>query len=81
MLEIYFALHVILPLVRSYTVTSTVTLSPGRILMKFILSLPEMCAVIMCLFGSSTLNTALGRASITVPSNSTTSSFGRKIPP
>ena len=81
MSEIYFALHVILPLVRSYTVTSTVTLSPGRILMKFILSLPEICAVIMCLFGSSTLNTALGRASITVPSNSTTSSFGRTIPP
>lgn len=42
MSEIYFALHVILPLVRSYTVTSTVTLSPGRILMKFILSLPEI---------------------------------------
>ena len=27
------------------------------------------------------LNTAFGRASITVPSNSTTSSFGRTIPP
>ena len=28
----YFALQVILPFVRSYTLTSTVTLSPGRIL-------------------------------------------------
>ena len=38
--DIYFALHVILPFVRSYGEISTVTLSPGNILIKCILSLP-----------------------------------------
>ena len=37
-----------LPLVRSYGDICTVTLSPGRILIKFIRSLPEMCARMVC---------------------------------
>lgn len=54
----YFALHVILPLVRSYGESSTVTLSPGKILMKFILNFPEICANILCPLSNSTSNIA-----------------------
>ena len=45
--SLYLLLHVILPLVRSYGDICTVTLSPGRILIKFILSLPEIWARIV----------------------------------
>jgi hypothetical protein len=38
--------QVMRPLERSYGEISTVTLSPGKIRMKFIRSLPEMCAAI-----------------------------------
>ena len=40
----YFIRYVILPRVRSYGDNSTVTLSPGSILIKCILILPEMWA-------------------------------------
>lgn len=40
-----------------------------------------MCAVTICSLGSLTLKVAFGRTSTTVPSNSITSSFGRKISP
>ena len=40
----YLSLQIILPLDRSYGDNSNVTLSPGRILMKFILNLPLICA-------------------------------------
>ena len=40
----YFLRYVILPRVRSYGDNSTVTLSPGSILMKCILIFPEMWA-------------------------------------
>src|SRR5678815_4770863 len=63
------------PRVRSYGDSSTVTLSPGRILMKFIRILPEMCARTRCPFSSSTRNIAFGSGSMTVPSTCTPSSF------
>ena len=69
----YFSLKVILPLVRSYGVISTFTLSPGNILIKFFLIFPEICANISWSFSSFTLNIALGIDSIIVPSNSITS--------
>ena len=61
----YLLRQVIRPRVRSYGDISTVTLSPGRILMKFILSFPEICARIVCPFPMSTWNVVLeiGRAS------------------
>ena len=73
----YFDLHVILPLVRSYGDICTVTLSPGSILIKFILSFPEICANILCPPCISTVNMALGSDSMTVPSSSITSSFAK----
>ena len=42
----YFDRHVMRPRVRSYGDISTVTLSPGRMRMKFIRSLPEIWAKI-----------------------------------
>src|SRR2546430_10678660 len=63
------------PLLRSYGLSSTNTLSPGTTRMKFIRIFPEMCARTACPFWSSTLNMALGRASETVPSTSITSLF------
>lgn len=77
----YFERHVIRPFVRSYGDISTVTLSPGKILIKFILSFPEMCANIVRPFGSSTLNVAFGKASVTVPSISIISSLDKIITP
>ena len=69
----YFNLKVIRPLDKSYGVISTLTLSPGKILMKFFLILPEMCAKISWSFSSFTRNIAFGIDSIIVPSNSITS--------
>ena len=40
----YLERQVILPRVRSYGDISSVTLSPGRMRIKFIRSFPEMCA-------------------------------------
>lgn len=42
----YLSLQMILPFVKSYGDNSIVTLSPGRILMKFILNLPLIVASI-----------------------------------
>src|SRR6266540_1580251 len=58
------------PRVRSYGDNSTRTRSPGRIRMKFIRSLPLMCANTRWPFSSSTANIVLGSGSITVPSTS-----------
>ena len=69
----YFSLNVILPRLKSYGVISTFNLSPGKILMKFFLILPEMWAKISWSFSSLTRNIALGIASKMVPSNSITS--------
>ena len=77
----YFALQVILPLVRSYGDNSMVTLSPGSILIKFILSFPEIWAKTLWPFSISTWNIAFGNASITVHSTSITSSFAKLAPP
>src|SRR5258705_6840918 len=66
------------PRVRSYGGSSTVTLSPGRILMKCMRMFPEMWASTMCLFSSSTRNIALGSGSTTVPSTWTPSSFATR---
>ena len=71
----YLSLQIILPLDRSYGESSIVTLSPGRIRIKFIRSLPLICARTTCLFSSSTLNMAFGSFSRTVPSTSITSAF------
>ena len=57
---LYLSLQIIRPLERSYGESSIVTLSPGRIRIKFIRSFPLMCANTTCLFSSSTLNIALG---------------------
>src|SRR3989338_3620448 len=66
----------ILPRVRSYGDSSSMTLSPGRMRIKFILIFPETCAKTLCWFVSSTRNIAFGSDSVTVPSTWTASSFG-----
>src|SRR5664279_456883 len=63
------------PRVRSYGDSSTRTLSPGRIRMKFLRIFPEMCASTWFLFSSSTLNMAFGSGSTTVAMTSIASSF------
>src|ERR1700682_5449333 len=63
------------PRVRSYGESSTRTLSPGRMRMKCLRILPEMCASTLCLFSSSTWNIAFGNVSRTVPVTSIASSF------
>ena len=73
----YLLLQVMRPRVRSYGDICTVTLSPGRILIKFIRSFPEMCARMVWPFPISTVNMVLGRDSTTVPSSSITSSFAK----
>src|SRR5712692_10326716 len=67
--------YVIRPLVKSYGDNSTRTLSPGRMRMKCLRILPEMCASTLCLFSSSTWNIAFGNVSRTVPVTSIASSF------
>jgi hypothetical protein len=58
------------PRVRSYGVTSTITLSPGRIRILLTRNLPAMCAKIICPDSICTRKTALGRVSTTLPSSS-----------
>src|SRR6202162_5823007 len=63
------------PRFRSYGESSTATLSPGRMRMKFLRIFPETCASTWCLFSSSTLNMALGSGSTTVAITSIASSL------
>src|SRR5215467_7238772 len=67
------------PRVRSYGESSTATLSPARIRMKFFRIFPEMCASTWCLFSSSTRNIAFGSGSITVAITSMASSLGNRF--
>src|SRR5689334_9949705 len=64
------------PRVKSYGESSTATLSPARMRMKFLRILPETCARTWCLFSSSTRNIALGNGSMTVAMTSMASSLG-----
>src|SRR5438034_3217087 len=75
----YLYRYTIRPRLRSYGESSTVTLSPGRILMKCIRILPEMCASTLWPFSSSTRNIAFGSGSTTVPSTWMPSSFARVL--
>src|SRR5262245_34893471 len=75
----YLNRYVIRPRVRSYGDSSTLTLSPGRIRMKFIRILPDTWASTLWPLSSSTRNIALGSGSTTVPSTSIASSL--VIPP
>src|SRR6266436_10203453 len=63
------------PRVKSYGDSSTATLSPAKIRMKFLRILPETCARTWCLFSSSTRNIAFGSGSITVAMTSMASSL------
>src|ERR1700683_2590747 len=63
------------PRVRSYGESSTATLSPGRMRMKFLRIFPETCASTRCLFSSSTRNMALGSGSTTTAITSIASSL------
>src|SRR5690242_4538215 len=76
----YFSRYVMRPRVRSYGDSSTRTRSPGRIRMKFIRSLPLMCARTRWPFSSSTANIVFGSGSITVPSTSIASFFANLAP-
>src|SRR6516225_6869205 len=64
------------PRVKSYGESSTATLSPARMRIKFLRILPETCARTLFLFSSSTLNIAFGNGSITVAITSMASSLG-----
>ena len=46
--------------------------------MKFMRSLPEICARMMCPFPISTWKVVLGRDSVTIPSSSIISSFAKR---
>src|SRR5687768_8430364 len=63
------------PRVRSYGDSSTFTLSPVRMRMKFMRILPETWASTRCPLSSSTRNIAFGNGSTTVPSTSIASSL------
>src|SRR5882762_9114238 len=63
------------PRFKSYGESSTATLSPGRMRMKFFRILPETCASTWCLFSNSTRNMALGRGSKTTAITSIASSL------
>src|SRR5260370_8057526 len=63
------------PRVKSYGESSTATLSPARMRIKFLRILPETCARTWCLFSSSTRNMAFGSGSITVAITSMASSL------
>src|ERR1041385_8190669 len=71
----YLYRYTIRPRVRSYGESSTATLSPGRMRIKFLRILPETCASTWCLFSNSTLNMALGNGSRTVAITSIASSL------
>src|SRR5580765_6773378 len=78
---LYLYRYTIRPRLRSYGESSTVTLSPGRILMKCIRILPEMWASTLWPFSSSTRNIAFGSGSTTVPSTWMPSSFATAVMP
>ncbi len=59
--------YTILPRDKSYGESSTVTISPAKILIKCMRILPETWAKTICLFSNSTRNIALGNVSTTFP--------------
>src|SRR5215472_3421887 len=63
------------PLVKSYGVISTRTLSPASTRMRFLRMRPAVWAMISCSFSSLTRNVAFGSNSVTTPGNSKSSSF------
>src|ERR1051326_355977 len=67
------------PLVRSYGVISTRTLSPASTRMRFLRMRPAVWAMISCSFSSLTRNVAFGSSSVTTPGNSSSSSFAIDI--
>src|SRR6266699_1427424 len=67
------------PLVRSYGVISTRTLSPASTRMRFLRMRPAVWAMISCSFSSLTRNVAFGSSSVTTPGNSSNSSFAIDI--
>src|SRR5271155_6275463 len=71
----YLYRYTIRPRVRSYGESSTATLSPARMRIKFLRILPETCARTWCLFSSSTRNMAFGNGSSTVAITSIASSL------
>src|SRR5919106_1046344 len=77
----HLILYVMRPRVRSYGLSSTRTVSPGRMRMKFWRSFPEMWASTSCPFSRRTLNIAFGRGRITSPSTSMASFFGKRHAP
>src|SRR5215510_2496846 len=68
------------PLVRSYGVISTSTLSPASTRMRFLRMRPAVWAMISCSFSSLTRNVAFGSSSVTTPGNSKSSSFAIRSP-
>src|SRR5581483_4854003 len=68
------------PLVRSYGVISTSTLSPASTRMRFLRMRPAVCAMISCSFSSLTRKVAFGSSSVTTPGNSNSSSFAIRCP-
>src|SRR5918998_3568041 len=79
--NLHLILYVMRPRVRSYGLSSTRTVSPGRMRMKFWRSFPEMCASTSCPFSSRTLNIAFGRGRTTSPSTSIASFFAKRHAP
>src|SRR5580692_839011 len=73
--SLYLCRNVIRPLERSYGVISTLTLSPTKTRMRFLRILPEVWVRTSWPFSSFTRNIALGKSSVTVPSNSSNSSL------
>src|SRR5437763_8314215 len=67
------------PLVRSYGVISTRTLSPASTRMRFFRIRPAVWAMISCSFSSFTRNVAFGSNSVTTPGNSSSSSLAIDI--
>src|SRR5919112_4547373 len=79
--NLHLILYVMRPRVRSYGLSSTRTVSPGRMRMKFWRSFPEMWASTSCPFSRRTLNIAFGRGRITSPSTSMASFFAKRHAP
>src|SRR6201987_448550 len=73
--KLYLYRYTIRPRFRSYGESSTATLSPGRMRIKFLRILPETCAKTWCLFCNSTQNIAFGSGSITTAITSIASSL------
>src|SRR6266851_8550796 len=68
------------PLVRSYGVISTSTLSPASTRMRFLRMRPAVWAMISCSFSSFTRKVAFGSSSVTTPGNSKSSSLAIRYP-